>query len=65
VTILTPGDRSWSDRQNAVEGLRRGEIKAASFVDKIVSFDEAPTAYFAMRDDKNAIFSLVFDWAKA
>jgi 2-desacetyl-2-hydroxyethyl bacteriochlorophyllide A dehydrogenase len=65
VTIITPSDRAWEDRQRSVEGIRKGEIKAASFLDKVISFEEAPTAYFAMRDDKNAIFSLVFDWAKA
>ncbi len=64
ITILTPADRSWSDRQKAVEGLRRGQIKASDFVDKVIGFAEAPAAYFAMRDDKNAIFSLVFDWAE-
>jgi 2-desacetyl-2-hydroxyethyl bacteriochlorophyllide A dehydrogenase len=65
VTILTPGDRSWDDRQTAVEGIRRGQIKAAHFIDQVISFEEAPSAYFAMRDDKNAIFSLVFDWTRA
>ncbi len=65
VTILTPGDRSWDDRQKAVEGIRRGQIKAANFLDQVISFEEAPSAYFAMRDDKNAIFSLVFDWSAA
>jgi 2-desacetyl-2-hydroxyethyl bacteriochlorophyllide A dehydrogenase len=65
VTIITPSDRAWEDRQRSVEGIRKGEIKASSFLDKVISFEEAPTAYFAMRDDKNAIFSLVFDWANA
>jgi 2-desacetyl-2-hydroxyethyl bacteriochlorophyllide A dehydrogenase len=65
ITVITPSDRSWQDRQRSVEGIRKGEIKASSFLDKVISFEEAPTAYFAMRDDKNAIFSLVFDWAKA
>jgi 2-desacetyl-2-hydroxyethyl bacteriochlorophyllide A dehydrogenase len=65
VTIITPSDRSWDDRQKSVEGLRKGAIKASSFIDKIVPFTEAPAAYISMRDDKNATFSLVFDWSSA
>jgi 2-desacetyl-2-hydroxyethyl bacteriochlorophyllide A dehydrogenase len=62
VTIITPSDRSWDDRQKSVEGLRKGAIKAASFIDKVVSYEQAPAAYLSMRDDKNSTFSLVFDW---
>jgi threonine dehydrogenase-like Zn-dependent dehydrogenase len=64
VTILTPGDRSYEDRLRSVEGLRQGDIHAADFIDRIVSHKEAPAAYAALRDDKNANFSLVFDWTK-
>jgi 2-desacetyl-2-hydroxyethyl bacteriochlorophyllide A dehydrogenase len=64
VTILTPSDRSYEDRLRSVEGLRQGEIRASDFIDRIVSYKEAPAAYIALRDDKNANFSLVFDWTK-
>jgi threonine dehydrogenase-like Zn-dependent dehydrogenase len=64
LTCITPSDRSWEDRQRSVEGLRQGQIKSADFIDKIVSYREAPEAYVGLRDDKNANFSLVFDWSK-
>jgi len=62
VIILTPMDRGVEDRQNAIEALRTGKIRAADFVQRIVSFKEAPAAYLSLRDDKNANFSLVIDW---
>ncbi|MDR1303757.1 MAG: zinc-binding dehydrogenase [Verrucomicrobiales bacterium] len=64
VTILTPADRSLEDRQKSVEAIRRGSIKAADFLDRIVSHREAPEVYRALRDDKNGTFSVVFDWSK-
>jgi len=64
VVVLTPMDRSVEDRQNAVEALRTGRIRAADFVQRIAPFTEAPDAYLSLRDDKNANFSLVFDWTK-
>ncbi len=65
VTILTPSDRGIEDRQKAADEFRRGTLRAADFVQKIVPFSEAPAAYAALRDDKNSNFSLVFDWASA
>jgi 2-desacetyl-2-hydroxyethyl bacteriochlorophyllide A dehydrogenase len=65
VTILTPSDRGVEDRQQAVEQFRRGTLKAADFVQTVSSVADAPTAYAALRDDKNNNFSLVFDWQKA
>ena len=64
VTIITPSDRSYEDRLRSVEGLRLGEIDSADFIDKVVSYREAPAAYAALRDDKDANFSVVFDWSK-
>jgi 2-desacetyl-2-hydroxyethyl bacteriochlorophyllide A dehydrogenase len=65
LTVLTPADHGVEDRQSVVEELRRGVIRASDFVEKVVPFTEAPTAYPALRDDKNNNFSLVFDWTKA
>jgi threonine dehydrogenase-like Zn-dependent dehydrogenase len=65
VTVLTPSDRGVEDRQMAVEQYRRGTLKAADFVQTISAVSDAPTAYAALRDDKNNNFSLVFDWEKA
>lgn len=64
VTILTPADRSLADRQKAVRAIAEGQIKAADFIDRVAGVDDAPSAYAALRDDKNANFSLVFDWSK-
>lgn len=65
VVVLTPYDHGVEDRLRAVEALRRGEIRAAKFVQRVVPFTEAPQAYLALRDDKNSNFSLVFDWTGA
>jgi threonine dehydrogenase-like Zn-dependent dehydrogenase len=65
VTILTPGDRALEDRQLAMKGIWKGEIRSADFVDHVIPHTEAPTAYRAMRDDKNANFSIIFDWTKS
>lgn len=65
VVVITPYDHGVEDRQNAIERLKRGEIRAADFVQRMAPFTEAPEAYIALRDDKNANFSLVFDWTKA
>ena len=65
ITILTPADRSLEDRQRSAEAIRRGQIKAADFLDRIVPYTEAPAAYKALRDDKDANFSVVFDWRTA
>lgn len=62
VTILAPKDRGVEDRQRAIELIRRGHLKAASFIDKVVPYGDAPSAYRALRDDKDNQFSLVFDW---
>ncbi len=65
VTILAPKDRGVEDRQRAIEFIRRGQIKAADFVQQVVPFSEAPMAYLAFSKDKNKNFSLVFDWSEA
>ena len=65
ITILAPKDRGVEDRQKVVEAIRRGEIRASDFVQRVVPFSDAPAAYAALRDDKNNNFSLVFDWTAA
>jgi 2-desacetyl-2-hydroxyethyl bacteriochlorophyllide A dehydrogenase len=65
VTILSPHDRSIEDRQNALEQFRRGTLSSRHFIQNIASIKDAPSAYAALRDDKDQNFSLVFDWDKA
>ena len=64
IVILTPADRSQDDRQRAVKAIATGRIKAADFIDRIVSHREAPEAYRTLRDDKNRYFSVIFDWSR-
>ncbi len=62
VAIMTPADRSLEDRQKAIRAIAEGQIKATDFIDAIKPVDDAPAAYAALRNDKNANFSLVFKW---
>ncbi|MFG0248410.1 MAG: hypothetical protein ACF8OB_05940, partial [Phycisphaeraceae bacterium JB051] len=65
VIILSPFDRTVEDRQNALEHFRRGTLSTKHFIQKIACIEDAPSAYAALRDDKDLNFSLVFDWANA
>lgn len=65
VIVLAPADHSVEDRQNAIEALRAGQLRASDFIQRIATYEEAPEAYKSLRDDKDANFSLVFDWTKA
>jgi threonine dehydrogenase-like Zn-dependent dehydrogenase len=64
ITVLAPSDRGIEDRQGAVEALRTGRIRASDFVQRVARFSDAPEAYRALRDDKDANFSLVYDWTE-
>jgi threonine dehydrogenase-like Zn-dependent dehydrogenase len=63
VLVLTPGDRSVANRQHVVDSIARGSFSCAPFVDKVVPFSEAPTAYLQLRDQPDAVFSLIYDWS--
>lgn len=63
IVILTPMDHGIEDRQKAVEALRTGRIRASDFVQRVTPFTDAPDAYRALRDDKDANFSLIYDWS--
>jgi len=45
-----------------VKHLRAGRITSAPFIDQIVPYAEAPSAYARLQDDPNRYFSLIFDW---
>jgi len=64
ILVLTPADHGIEDRLGAIEGLRTGRIRASDFVQKIARYSDAPDAYVALRDDRNANFSLVYDWTE-
>ncbi len=63
VILLTPKDRSVEDRLDTIEAIRTGKLCAANFRDRVVPYREAPAHYLAVRDNPDAVFSLVFDWA--
>ena len=58
--FITPRDRGVEERQRVVEHVRSGHLKAAGFIDKIVPWKEAPSAYAALLE--RSIFSAVIDW---
>lgn len=64
VQILAPVDRRREDRLAVVEHLRRGDLKSADFIGKIVSPGDAVGAYRGLRDAPDEWFSVVFDWTK-
>jgi threonine dehydrogenase-like Zn-dependent dehydrogenase len=60
VTLITPMDRGVEDRQKVIEAIRTGRIKASDYVEKIVSFSEAPQAYSDLQNRK--FLSVVYKW---
>lgn len=64
VRLLTPTDRRLEDREAVVEKLRKGVIKSADFVDRVLPWKQAPTAYAELLDQPDRHFSLVFDWTQ-
>lgn len=65
VTLITPQDRTLEDRQKVVELLRQGVLRTSDFLDQILPYTAAPTAYLELRDHPDRFFSLVFDWSSA
>jgi 2-desacetyl-2-hydroxyethyl bacteriochlorophyllide A dehydrogenase len=63
--VLAPGDRQPADRNAAVEAFRTRTLNPEAFLDHIVPYREAPTAYEGLRLRPNDYFSVVFDWAGA
>lgn len=60
VTVLAPKDRGIEDRQKVVEAIRSGRIKPGDFIEAVLPFSEAPSAYADLRDRK--YLSLTFKW---
>lgn len=64
VMLITPKDRNNEDRTAVVEHIRRRTIDPRAFLDQVVPVAEAPAMYAALRDAKDSVFSVVFDWAQ-
>lgn len=64
VIIITPTDRGTEDRQNAVEGIRKGLINPEDFIDLVAPYTEAVSAYEKLRLHPEQVFSVAFDWTK-
>ncbi len=63
VVLITPMDRNAEDRAAVVEHIRRGDLVAAGFIDRVVPVEEAPTLYPLLRDQPDRLFSVVVDWS--
>jgi threonine dehydrogenase-like Zn-dependent dehydrogenase len=64
VVVLTPMDRNNEDQQRVVEAIRRKALNARAFIDRVVPVSEAPAQYADLRDHKDQVFSVVYDWTK-
>jgi threonine dehydrogenase-like Zn-dependent dehydrogenase len=60
--ILKPGDRTVADRLAVMERVRKGELPLADIVTAPTPVEEAPQAYFALRDHPEKYNTLVFKW---
>jgi 2-desacetyl-2-hydroxyethyl bacteriochlorophyllide A dehydrogenase len=65
VLVLTPKDRGIRDRQKTAEAIRQGTLRASDYIDQVVPYQQAAEAYVNLRDNKDANFSLIFDWRNA
>ena len=59
-TFIMPFDRGVEERQRVIEYVRTGRLKTRDFVEEIVPWQNAPSAYEAL--SKRSIFSAVLDW---
>jgi threonine dehydrogenase-like Zn-dependent dehydrogenase len=59
-----PGDRGTEDRLNAVEAIRNEAIDPRHYIDLIVPYTEAQSAYEQLRLSPDNVFSVIFDWSK-
>ncbi len=64
VIFLTPGDRSLDGRQKSVRALQSGALRSSAFLDQVVDYRKAAEVYRALRDEKDRVFSAVFDWTQ-
>ncbi|MDI4649064.1 zinc-binding dehydrogenase [Cohnella hashimotonis] len=65
VLLLMPGDRGLEDRLNAVEAIRSRLIDPRHYIDRVVSYREAPLSYEQLRLQPDQVFSVVFDWSES
>ena len=63
--FLTPGDRSLDGRQKSVRALQSGALRSSAFLDQVVDYRQAAEVYRSLQDEKDRIFSAVFDWTNA
>lgn len=60
--VLKPQDRTVGDRLEVIERVRRGEMPLADIVSEATPVEEAPEAYFKLRDNPEKYNTMVYQW---
>jgi len=63
--VMYPIDRTKEDRQDVIDWISSGRLKASGFVDAIIPSCEAPKAYAKLQEEPDKYFSVVFSWNRA
>ncbi|MDD5708477.1 MAG: medium chain dehydrogenase/reductase family protein [Kiritimatiellae bacterium] len=62
--VLTPCDRTVGDRACVIERIRLGQLPMADVAAAPTPVEEAPDAYFRLRDNPDKYNTMVFEWRK-
>jgi threonine dehydrogenase-like Zn-dependent dehydrogenase len=62
LVVLAPCDRGREDRIRTVEYIRQKRIDPRAFIDRVVSWREAPAVYQALREKPGSVCSVAFSW---
>lgn len=62
--VLKPQDRGIDDRLRVIERIHAGDLKTADMVEAPVPVEEAPAAYFELRDHPERRSAVAFQWTK-
>ncbi|MBN1671241.1 MAG: zinc-binding dehydrogenase [Kiritimatiellae bacterium] len=60
--VLKPGDRSVADRLQVMEQIRQGKICMDDIAEAPTPVEEAPDAYFRLRDEPGKYNTIVYEW---
>jgi 3-hydroxyethyl bacteriochlorophyllide a dehydrogenase len=65
VLVMKPGDRTVGDRLQVLDLIRRGKLPIEDIVKKPTPVEEAPEAYFKLRDNPDKVNTIVYQWRKS
>ncbi|MBU4366411.1 MAG: zinc-binding dehydrogenase [Kiritimatiellae bacterium] len=60
--VMKPGDRTVGDRLQVLELIRRGKLCVEDIVKAPTPVEEAPGAYFKLRDNPDKYNTIVYQW---